>query len=130
MRERTPRRATRLREAFDHGDHLLTLIAQVASETHELANLLYERRLLNCSRDSDSSTTSEIKQSLVAKDMESPDDRVLIDAEDLTQVDGWWQSLPRANFAFGNCTPNLGGHLRVKGHFGTTVDVDKFHDTS
>ena len=62
--------------------------------------------------------------------MEGPDNCVLVDAEDLAQIDGWWQSFAGTDFAFGNGASNLGSHLFMEGQFGFTVDVDKLHDTS
>ena len=62
--------------------------------------------------------------------MEGPDNRVLVDAEDLAQIDARWQSFSGTDFAFGDGASNLGSHLFMEGQFGFTVDVDKLHDTS
>ena len=62
--------------------------------------------------------------------MEGPNNCVLVDAEDLAQIDGWWQSFSGTDFAFGDGASNLGSHLFMEGHLGFTVDVDKLHDTS
>ena len=62
--------------------------------------------------------------------MEGPDDRVLVDPEDLAQIDSWWQSLSRTDLALRDRSSNFGGHLVVEGHLSFAVNVDKIHNTS
>lgn len=89
----------------------------------------HHRAALRCSHDSNAPTTSEVEQALVAKDVKSANDRVLVHLKNRRQVYCRRQTLTLKRFAFGDGPTDLRGHLFVEGNRVVLVNFRRLHST-
>lgn len=104
-----------LRHLLDHSDDLVAPITLTPCEVDELAHLDPHCALLRRTRYPHATTTSEINETFVPKDVEGPKHRVSIDAEHGGEVDCSRESFTRRRLALGDRASDLGGYLVMEG---------------
>src|ERR1700733_7410450 len=128
-RRRASRPAT-CGETLDHLNHVVGPVTVVASETHQPPVSFEHRTLLRRASDGDAPSSLEVEKSLISKDVQCPQNSVLVHPEDRRYVFSQRQALPWFRLTFGNGSPNLGGNLVVQEKGAVSVNVDFQHGPS
>lgn len=103
-----------LLDGQNHGGQFLFAISVLASECNELIDLPDKRSALRGPDDPHATTSREVEQSFISKDVQSSNHRVLVHAEHPSQVDSRREAFTLSRFAIGDGAPNFHGHLFVK----------------
>src|SRR5665213_3350245 len=104
------------RQSFDHRDDLLSVVTVCPREVHQLCDACQDDRLVEGTTYANPAPSRQFEQTLVTQNMESTDDRVLVDVQDLCEIDRRGKPLAGANLAFGDRSTNLRDHLIVEQH--------------
>jgi hypothetical protein len=99
-------------DAFNHPGDLLSPVAALTREVHELFGLGEYLAMSACPHDRDTATTTKFEQSLGAKDAQRTQDRVLVDANYGGEVARRRQAIPGASFPIGD-RPGVSAPLPV-----------------
>ena len=104
-------------------------VTLLAREVKEFADAREHCTLLRCAHDTHASTSSEIKQTFIAKNVQGPDHRVLVHAKHVGEINRRRQTFAGLCFALGDRAANLRGYLVVKGHRLVFIDSGFSHST-
>src|SRR5215468_7105424 len=86
-------RPGRLAELLDDVDQFVGFVAVLAGELDERSCLFDDSAVLWCAGDGDAPAAAELEQALVAELAQRSQDGVGVDAEDVSEVLGGWESL-------------------------------------
>jgi hypothetical protein len=101
-------------EALDDPDEILSSVSVLTSEPYEFAGALDNGSALRAAGDVDSSPTTKLEQSLIAKDAKRAQDRVLVDPSHGSEIARRWQALTCCGLPVGDRSADLSGDLPVK----------------
>jgi len=101
-------------ELLDELYELVGFVAVGAGVVDEFLRPLDEGALLGGAGDGDAAAAAEVEEAFVAELAECAKDGVRVNAEDVGEVFGWWESLAGSRFAVGDGSSDLGGDLFVQ----------------
>lgn len=117
-------------ELLDELYELVGFVAVGAGVVDEFLRPLDEGALLGGAGDGDAAAAAEVEEAFVAELAECAKDGVRVNAEDVGEVFGWWESLAGSRFAVGDGPSDLGGDLFVQVERVVGVEVDSSHGAS
>ena len=95
----------------------------------QFVNTPHHRAALGCSNNSNATTSCEVEQTFVSKDVQSANDRVFVYPEHCREVHRRRQTLTFDGLALGDGSTNLRGHLFVERYRIFFVDSQRLHST-
>lgn len=120
-----------LRQVLDETDQLVSSVALVPSELHELFRSGEHKTLsTGATGDGDAASTLELEQSLLAKNPQCAKHRVGVDTEHRSEIACRWQLLAGERFAVCNRAADVAGHLVVEERRVGPVNLDGDHGAS
>jgi len=109
-----------------YGDQFVTPEPVLPSQGKEFPCLGHDDPLLGFADHGDTTTTPELKDSLVAEEPESTKHSVRVYPQYHRHVPGGWEALPRTHVSVRNVLANLGGYL-VMQRCGVAEQLDILH---
>jgi hypothetical protein len=110
-----PRPWSDFAKILDHLDHLVGVITLAACGHEQLLDLSQDSTLWSRSDHGDAPSAAKLEKAFIPKNVQRPQHRVLVDAEDCRHVFGQWQALTRTCFSVCDRPPDLGGNLVMQG---------------
>ena len=101
-------------EVFDDLDEFVGAVSVLACEVEELSSALDDRAAFRCAGNRDAAAAAEFEQAFVAELAEAAEDGVGVDAENVGEVFGGWESFAGLGFAVGDGAADLAGDLFVQ----------------
>jgi hypothetical protein len=117
----------RLGDVLDDLYEFVDAIAVFTGERHELPRSLDDGTTLGRSRDRDAAAAAEFEQAFVAELAEGAEDGVGVDAENVGEVFGGWESFAGFGFAVGDGAADLACDLFVQVEGVVVVELDISH---
>jgi len=111
-------------EVFDDLDELVGAVSVLACEVEELSSALDDGAAFGGAGDGDAAAAAEFEQAFVAELAEGAEDGVGVDAEDVGEVFGGWESFAGFGFAVGDGAADLGCDLFVQVEGVVVVELD------
>lgn len=105
---------------IDHRGDLLASQSLRAGEGNQFVDLRPEGTAVDGPHDADASTSRELHQTLIAQDVQSLDDRVLVHAQFRGEVNNGRKAFTRVNLALRDRASNLSGDLEMQRSEGFT----------
>jgi hypothetical protein len=118
---------TRLADALDDLDQLVSAVALLTSEADKLTGTSKDGPALGSPRHVDSASASELQQPLVSEQAERAEHGVRVHAKHRGEVTGRRQSFTGLCLAVGDSATNLGGDLLEQVGLLLTVNLDAQH---
>ena len=117
-------------ELLDEVDEFVGFVALGAGVVEEVFGFFAEGALFGGPGDGDAAAAAEFEQAFVAELAEGTEDGVGVDAEDVGEVFGGWESFAGFGFAVGDGAADVGGDLFVEVGGVGFVDLDTKHCAS
>jgi hypothetical protein len=111
-------------ELLEEVDEFVGFVALGAGVVEELFGFFDECALFGGASDGDAAAASEFEQAFVAELAESAEDGVGVDAEDVGEVFGGWESFAGFGFAVGDGAAELACDLFVQVEGVVSVELD------
>jgi hypothetical protein len=115
-------------ELSDEVDEFVGFVALGAGVVEEVFGSFDQRALFGCAGDGDAAAAAEFEQAFVAELAEGAEDGVGVDAEDVREVFGGWESFAGFGFAVGDGAADLAGDLFVQVEGVVVIALDISHD--
>jgi hypothetical protein len=100
--------------SLDKSDNFVTPVSLGPSKDEQFIDARHHRSALGSTNDSHTTTSCEVEQSFVTKDVQSSDHGVLVHPEYSRQVDGRGKAFALSGLTFGDGSSDLGGDLVVE----------------
>jgi hypothetical protein len=114
-------------ELSDEVDEFVGFVALGAGVVEEVFGFFDQGALFGGAGDRDAATAAEFEQAFVAELAESPEDGVGVDAENVGEVFGGWESFAAFGFAVGDGAADLACDLFVQVEGVVVVALDTSH---
>ena len=115
-------------ELSDEVDEFVGFVALGAGVVEEFFGAFGDGTLLWGAGDGDAAAAAEFEEAFVAELAEGAEDGVGVDAEDVGEVFGGWESFAGFGFAVGDGASDLAGDLFVQVEGVVAVELDMAHN--
>ena len=116
--------------SLDQGEDLITSVSLSPRVTEKFVDARHHRAALRSANHAHATTSCEVEQPFVSKDVQSTNHRVLVHPEHRGQVDRRGKAFSLSGLAFGDGPSNLRGHLFVEVDWLVLVDFRYLHRTT
>ena len=115
---------------LDQGEDLITSVSLSPRVVEKFVDASHHGAALRCANHPHATTSREVEQPFISKDVQSTNHRVLVHPEHCRQVDGRGKAFALSGLAVGDGPSNFRGHLFVKRDRLVSIDFRYLHRTT